>query len=75
MDLMVTGQPTIVGWHSGGINRNIIEFFGEAPEPGEMVLLGVGVGCSGAVTGGHRAPTSFAFGVSANCQDFACWMI
>jgi hypothetical protein len=42
MYLMVPGEPIEAAWHSGSINRNIIRFYG-APEPAEMVLLGVGV--------------------------------
>lgn len=43
MYLMVPGEPTIAAWHTGSINRNIIQFFGDAPEPGGILLLGVGV--------------------------------
>jgi hypothetical protein len=42
MYLWGTDRPMSVGWHSGSINRNIIEFFG-APEPGQMLMLGVGI--------------------------------
>jgi hypothetical protein len=41
MYLWGTDKPITAGWHSGSLNRNIIEFYG--PEPGEMVMLGVGV--------------------------------
>jgi len=43
MYLMVPGEPTTAGWHAGSINRNIIQFYGDAPEPGEMLLMAAGV--------------------------------
>ncbi len=42
MYLWGTDKPITVGWYSGSINRNIIQFYG-APEPGHVLMLGVGV--------------------------------
>ncbi|HEY5657733.1 MAG TPA: hypothetical protein VIY27_08070 [Myxococcota bacterium] len=43
MYLWGPSKPITAAWHSGSINRNIIQFFGEAPEPGQMLMLGVGI--------------------------------
>lgn len=43
MYLWGTDKPMTVGWYSGSINKNRIIFYGEAPEPGAILLLGVGV--------------------------------
>jgi hypothetical protein len=40
--LITPGEPIIARWHEATINENVITFFG-APEPGGILLLGVGI--------------------------------